>query len=652
MADFPYNCDDVTVGRELKSCRDFTPSYAEGDQAAYLKHVAHCKTLRGDLGAFREAGCKRVGHVRIPKGRLAFVRPGTYHPKDPEVWQEKGYDPDPQAKEPFERHEVTEATDKRWADHLPDLDARTQSPKLRRNSSTRKKRERVEDLSIQIAEGLDTYIVQSGQKGRPRVLLPKHTFPLTQAGVPEKAARLLAEKLGGQVVRRRGKKHPSPLDRVQAAFGGADLATWSPYDVPAFDFLSADLRTLRGPMRKYRKLFQAVKDQITPKVLRAARTGRRRVGFLPVWEAYSTSQTGGSRHLKLTSTTPLLPNTPADFLHLLGPALSRPGTITFIVGDPAPVKIDLQHSMLMGSLGSSGAADYTTLRGFTITELPGVVAQRVVSSRRRRRGRQRAPSSTAQRNPHMARRPKKKKARRNPKHSYHPDALSGDSTLNRLTDWYYPGTIWDWYEAGAYDQYNVSVPVNRRNPSKKRRKAKRNAGKRPLTPAQLAAGFGGKAAMRKARNNPEFSKRTRVKRRPYWPRNSEYEQVWGPYGQGTPLPPNRRNPNNRAQLKSVPGVMSFRKSEEYKGWSKSKQRTFNLTYATEKEYRSRGEAVAIAYEAALGAKNNPSKKAAGVWRFPTPCAICGGSMQGEEYRVLPNRKGPRGGKVRAHSNCG
>ena len=51
---------------------------------------------------------------------------------------------------------------------------------------------------------------------------------------------------------------------------------------------------------------------------------------------------------------------------------------------------------------------------------------------------------------------------------YHDEVLSTDPTLNRLTDYYYPGTIWDYYEEGAFGQYNVSVPVNRRNPSKRK----------------------------------------------------------------------------------------------------------------------------------------------------------------------------------------
>jgi hypothetical protein len=59
---------------------------------------------------------------------------------------------------------------------------------------------------------------------------------------------------------------------------------------------------------------------------------------------------------------------------------------------------------------------------------------------------------------------RRRKSRRNPAtFSYHDRAFASDSVLNRNTEWYYPGTLWDWYANAEYGP-GESVPVNRRNP--------------------------------------------------------------------------------------------------------------------------------------------------------------------------------------------
>ena len=288
--------------------------------------------------------------------------------------------------------------------------------------------------------------------------------------------------------------------------------------------------------------------------------------------------------LSMTSTdlrgtvTPLIPNYSEEDLALdLEEAVQGPGQVTLVLGTPGDLlTLKLQHSKLRPRVERDQEPDYTTLQGFSLLELPAVLAQKVVSGRRKRRGRKRGPST--RQNPKLQRTPMAKRSRNNPRHSYNDDVLSSDPMLNKLTDWYYPGTVWDYYEEGAFN-LSESVPVNRRNPSK-RSKARKNG----LTHKQILAGFGGKAAqLAAAKSNP------RPKRGAYWPRNSVYELTDGPFGATQPLPVNRRNPKSS------------------------------------------------------GAK---------VWRFPTPCAQCGQSMQGMEYKVLAGRKGPRGGKVRAHKNCG
>jgi hypothetical protein len=256
-------------------------------------------------------------------------------------------------------------------------------------------------------------------------------------------------------------------------------------------------------------------------------------------------------------------------------------------------------------------------------------------------------ASAATTNPRsLERRPKM--ARRNPRKSL---GLSSNRRLNKpdlQTGLHYPGTVWDYYELGEFQSGQSTVPVNRRNPSSKKKKA------RTLSRAQLAAGFGGKAAKARAnqgRANPPKRRTSHSKSvhrykdpthkanaklamsykhganislseawghvkagttpratgalnnprrlgtagyassrqhgRDYWPRHSPYSQVQGPYGASSPISPARRNP--------------------------------------------------------IGGKTL-------IGRFPSPCKNCGASMKNAEIHQVGI--GPRGGKQMAHVNCG
>ncbi len=548
-----YTCDEVIPdlygdrGDLLESCRDFTPSYpfTEEERAAYVAEVAHCRTLVGDKKAFEEAGCKREAHARIPRGRLSFVRPGTYHPYDPEAWREK---------DPQKRFEVTEATEARWIGEGPPLNARTQSPNVYGKGMTRTQ-VRIDELTQEIRAGLLRFAPEAD--GILTVVIPLQPYLLLQAGVPKAAATLLVRKLGGRQV----WMHPqaerlSARARFKKLFAGADITFPPPNrDTAVLDLGEADLRRLSGRLRDFLPSLLAL---------------RRKNPMQLILSMTSTDLRG--------TVTPLIPNHSEEDLELdLEEAVQGPGQVTLVLGTPGDLlTLKLQHSKLRPRVERDQEPDYTTLQGFSLLELPAVLAQKVVSGRRKRRGRKRGPST--RQNPKLQRTPMAKRSRKNPSHSYNDDVLSSDPMLNKLTDWYYPGTVWDYYEEGAFN-LSESVPVNRRNPSK-RSKARKNG----LTHKQLLAGFGGKAAqLAAAKSNP------RPKRGAYWPRNSVYELTDGPFGATQPLPVNRRNPKSS------------------------------------------------------GAK---------VWRFPTPCAQCGQSMQGMEYKVLAGRKGPRGGKVRAHKNCG
>lgn len=179
---------------------------------------------------------------------------------------------------------------------------------------------------------------------------------------------------------------------------------------------------------------------------------------------------------------------------------------------------------------------------------------------------------------------------------YSDKSLSTDMALNRLSEYYYPGTAWDYYAEGSYGPAE-SYPVNRRNPRPPRtakEKAARARASQVLTRAQAIAKASGcdfQAAVRaawaeikgqRAAANPLIYQSLHPG--PYWPR-VEYEQRIGAYGTDV-LPPNRRNPAG--------GVT--------------------------------------------------------VSRWDKPCSVCGESMKGQEIADTGMR-GPKGGKRMAHVNC-
>lgn len=180
---------------------------------------------------------------------------------------------------------------------------------------------------------------------------------------------------------------------------------------------------------------------------------------------------------------------------------------------------------------------------------------------------------------------------------YSDKSLSTDMVLNRLSEYYYPGTAWDYYAEGSYGP-SESSPVNRRNPRPPRtakEKASRERASRVLTRAQAIAKASGcdfQAAVRaawaeikgqRAAANPLIYQG--LDHGPYWP-DIEYEQRIGAYGTDI-IPPNRRNPASGAVT---------------------------------------------------------------IGRFPSACSVCGESMKGEQI-VDTGERGPQGGKRMAHVRC-
>ena len=517
---------------------------AQDPKEAYLARVAACEALRGDPDAFEAARCKRQAHVMIPGGRDRFRGPSTVPLMTPE-------------------------SQKRLKDDLPYYDARTQSASLRRRmEETRAGRgsskDQVRAYAGEIAAGLEAYRAEAEQGGF--LPIPKDPAVLIAAGVPPQAARLLSRARGGKAL---GLQEVHLADALTRLFGGAELMTsrreaW--LDVPK----SFKLSKLRKPLRRPRK-GEEDKTAGLRALLREAHRGGGRLAVVEVKV--------GSR-----SVSPSALGAVVD--ELSEAARPQPLTLSFqIPGREGQVEsIKLQHSVLARREGGLFRPDYTTLRGFTLQELPLVLARKTLKPRKKRRGRQDTPFKTNPSRKSMARR---RKSRRNPAPLY----LSADRHLNEATSYYYPGTAWMYDELGEMGSRR-SQPVNRRNPGLdlkqeghtwndftaaygingkagvQWKKYKKIHGIK--TPPKAGAGkaFRGKgrpharkrAAAIKAKGNPQAKaamhlyhsgqaptlkkawKMVKSNPRVLWPRDDEYSSVHGQYGHGMSIPVNRRNP--------------------------------------------------------------------------------------------------------------
>jgi len=491
---------------------------------AYKAHVEMCAGLVEDEPAFRAAGCKRRGHVMVPKGRLSLV--------DREVTRlrEGAGSPYPEFAEnfPFREHSVTGRKRVRWKDHEPPLDSRTQSEASLGAAQRRKSSKRGEAAS-RIKMALGRYVKETAQQQLPAVFIPLLPGPLVTAGMPKAAALWLVQRLGGTRVLQ-ARLFSSPSAALGRVFGGAALdsngdASWFYYP----DYY--DLRQIAGPVRSLAPLLKHL--------ARGAYRGRHPGGrefTLPIRAAALTLQGKRVR----------LPVDVNDFAGQLDRAVSdkTAWSLHLDVGDArGEGSVDLQHSILSRERGSSQRRDYTTLRGFTLWELPDLLATQL-SPKRTKRGSRLRPFAPTQKNPSSGETTMGKK-----NSSWPLDALSDIDSYYFSDDVFPP---------------ERSIPVNRRNPRKKKKAAAKKARKpaarkaRKVTmpaarKAQLSRvmkkahaiireqGCDMGKAMRAAWKS-EGKKNPRVK----WPRYDRYQQVAGAYAPTIEYPPvNRRNPKRK-----------------------------------------------------------------------------------------------------------
>lgn len=387
-------------------------------KAAYQDYIQMCRSLQGDEAAFREAGCKREAHVVIPRGRMSFVEPKSYHPRRPDVWAER---------EPFIDHGVTGKTTTRWADMEPPLDARTQSPLLRGPG-------RLERAVLAVKSAFDLYVRQEkdrrfvaasrdaeksqqglrqAEKGLPewtpeekrqQVLIWSGRFQLAQrilaeignfgrhavwmsgkpsdwqeAGLPLGLGREISYRLGNRWIPAHPELQSDRVTEIEAVLGGFRILVGTgKRDAEAYIDLGSesgvDLRHLREPARS-----------LLRPVLAKYRIGRRKE--LPIQRI---SVLGGSTPGPIP-----LDQGEETFRAALNARTrtSRDWTIRLELGSAGtpPTVLDLQHSVLLGRGGGGLQPDYNTWEGFAFSELPPVIARYWVSPRTKRTGRRTKP---------------------------------------------------------------------------------------------------------------------------------------------------------------------------------------------------------------------------------------------------------------------
>ena len=482
----------------------------------YLARVATCEALKDDPDAYEAARCKRRAHVMIPGGRERFYKTGPYPKQDA-------------------------TTRKRLDDDLPFFDARTQSARLR--EKMRGAPTPVPVMTAAIEAGLNRWLVESGLEGSTYVNIPSSIGPLVAAGVPEAAARLLVRKQRGKNIPVEAEKPPITA-LITSLLGGAVLRSdekgaWFDLSDPTFK-----LSKLRGEGKALKPL------------LEEAKWGKG-------WEKKTEwkKEKGKPAYPKVLISSAQIGRTPVKLLSKLGEALKKlsakksPQTLILKLRVPGTggmtADFELQHSVLARREGASIRPDYTTLQGLTLRELPYVLSRKVLSPRKKRKGRQTTPLKTNPSRKPMARR---KKTRRNPAPLY----LSNEPLLNKDSFYYYPGTSWQYDEAGDFG-HGSSVPTNRRNPAPPKRRKAAAAKKRRTTRAKgnpqakkaMKLYHSGQAGSLQdawdiVKSNPRrLTKRgTVTTQRVLWPRRTQYSPVNGQYGHSMSIPVNRRNPKS------------------------------------------------------------------------------------------------------------
>jgi len=675
----PYSCDELE-GKDLLECRDFTPSGTTDNRRKYKAKQKECKDLAdaGDVEGYKEADCKREGHIMVPEGRGAL---------------RYGY---PQSRTPSR-------SGKPYVERLQDLEtpltARTQSQFLF-DEETQRRAERSEEgrrANDRMIEALLKESQREEKEGsglRQVTLVPGEEMAwLEQAIRDEKDAGVKKElskrrrSLQGRLKGRRKTVEADPERMLRGT--GIQLP-----DV-AYDsgLLKALGKQLGGPIAFEPTGFGDV-NSANPKspIGILGPTGQVRPGGKRIETLSSGGKTVEVRELlrrfilKLSQQPGLVRELTrsGEGKGQLAAAramrrwlLQNPGSEVVVgLSGGKVVRIPwskLQHSIVSPKADKRGPPDYKRLRNLTIEDLPKASSY---TPRRKRRGR---------------RLRKLRKARTNPMATYvlNPDDFThlepgqyeilpsqpgkvvyknskGQlkvTTKSRAIAWQEYGTVAKEMKPLAKvlrEQEDAGVKLtrsrtNRKEPSMARRKKSFD----PL--GELMKEFGPTARTGKKikRGSPK--------------RGGGYSV--GPFGARSSIPINRRNPKKRKSRKRKPsewnvlfGEISRRASQIQARKGCSYKRAFdearNQVAPGYHGGKARRNSHGPQWEQDLGPylddhryvpANRRNPKRAGkilTARFPAECAVCGEEFQSGVSKIADSgHRGPRGGKKYAHVEC-
>lgn len=386
--------------------RDFSPSYDTFSQEEYDERVAECAPYTHLPWDQRPAGCKRLLHDMLPGGRQTQRAVSASHPL-----RKYGR----KARSSRKLSEYTDpvpplipSTHTRWAGPEPPFGARTQSAKTRGNAKgKRAKRTDEVVLAQQIAGAIARY--RQGQaQAALGVLVPNLPHPLVAAGMPAKAASILAARAKGQWYSAVAVP-TAPPSIEQQIVGGLG----APLQIHGFEI---SINTPDGPAVLQELSLVSTDDDLG--------LFSDLIDAEEVKEAHERWKRGGGWRTGLEEEAPRSYHAPTDDPRFLSGIMrgvegrirdtraewgSVPVDIEAIFsrgGKTFERKFSLREHSKSGAPGASAfSVEYRTLENVSLSELPYLLAR--LSLRKKRKGRTSKPfqaprARKAKKNPSMA----------------------------------------------------------------------------------------------------------------------------------------------------------------------------------------------------------------------------------------------------------
>jgi hypothetical protein len=362
--------------------KEFTPSYPAPTQREYDAWVARCASEVGKPWKDR-LGCKRLDHVMIEGGRT-------------ESRYQRGEVPAESA-----------ATAQRLGGPNRPFHARTQSVKVRKELRYRDELARRPGLvasgpALEIARAIDRFRKTQPQ-GALGFAVPTAAGPLIKAGMPPKAAHILVNRAARKfypdvpytsmvsvplLSRFRQGLGPIVMESKKVVAGGPvyQMRVEDNFDLGYFAEIS--VREGGVPTRQARAEVLLDADEIA-----------RRYGAWREATTHYRRESGDPAFLDALFNTSLVPR-----ILDVARAWGKPDVVIEVLFDPSGREVEVPFSAMQHSKSSSYEAvpskvDYRSLQNVSLTDLPRLLAR--LSRRKKRKGRQLKPLSSARNNPSM-----------------------------------------------------------------------------------------------------------------------------------------------------------------------------------------------------------------------------------------------------------